>query len=243
MRAISKIVLIGVLQGLIGATCVEAAQPHAAIISAEKQQEMSPQQVLQRLKDGNKRFTSGKMKNRALLTQAHLSASRQHPVAVILSCMDARTPPEVIFDQGIGDVFAIRNAGNIQNDDVLGGMEFGTELTGAKLIVVMGHTSCGAIRGACQDVKLGNLTGLLDKIKPAIKQARAERESSDCSDAAFIDEAAKENVMLVMKQIQENSPVIDKLVKANKIAIVGGFQNLATGEVVFLDSENIKSTT
>lgn len=238
MRIITKIILMVCLQGLIGVSLADTAKPYAAVITAEKQQGKTPQQVLQRLKDGNKRFMSGKMKNRRLMTQAHLSATAQHPVAVILSCMDARTPPEIIFDQGIGDVFAIRNAGNIQNTDVLGGMEFGTELSGAKLIVVMGHTSCGAVRGACQDVKLGHLTGLLDKIQPAVKEASAAQDSKDCGNAAFINEIAKDNVKLVMKQIQAESPIIDKLVKENKIAIVGGIQNLATGEVIFLNTDN-----
>jgi carbonic anhydrase len=212
-----------------------ATQPHAAVITREKQTQLTPDHVLQRLKEGNQRFMNGRMKNRDLMTQAHLSSTGQHPLAVILSCMDARTPPEIIFDQGIGDIFAIRIAGNIQNDDILGSMEFGTQLSGSKLIVVIGHTACGAIRGACQEAKLGHLTSLLQKISPAIRQAAKEKNTHDCTQAEFIDQIAKDNVLLVMKQIQKRSPVIAKLVHEKKLKIVGGLQNLATGEVTFFN--------
>jgi len=213
----------------------QTIKPHAAIMTSEKQTGMTPQLILQRLKEGNQRFMNGQMKNRDLLMQAHLSSAGQHPVAVILNCMDARTPPEIVFDQGIGDVFALRIAGNIQNDDILGSMEFGTELTGAKLIAVIGHTSCGAIRGACQQAKLGHLTSLLQKITPAINQAAKEQNTHDCTQSAYINQIAKDNVLMVMKQIQNNSPVIAKLVQEGKLKIVGGMQDLSTGEVTFFD--------
>ena len=178
------------------------------------------------------------MKNRDLLVQANGTASKQHPVAVVLNCMDSRTSPEIIFDQGIGDVFAIRIAGNIQNDDILGSMEFGTQLAGAKLIAVIGHTSCGAIRGACQQAKLGNLTALLQKIQPAVTQASKEQNTHDCTNAAYIDQIAKDNVSLVIKQIKAHSPTVAKLIKEGKIDIVGGIQDLATGEVTSFDSQS-----
>lgn len=232
-----KVILIGCIISLSNITFAQDTQaidqPHTAVMTSEKQENMSPQQVLQRLKDGNQRFMTGKMKNRDLLVQANGTASKQHPVAVVLNCMDSRTPPEIIFDQGIGDVFAIRIAGNIQNDDILGSMEFGTQLAGAKLIAVIGHTSCGAIRGACQQAKLGNLTALLQKIQPAVTQASKEQNTHDCTNAAYIDQIAKDNVLLVIKQIKTQSPTITKLIKEGKIDIVGGIQDLATGEVTF----------
>jgi carbonic anhydrase len=217
----------------------ETQTKHTAVMNAEMQAGLTPQLVLQHLKEGNQRFVNGKMKNRDYLAQAKLTSSKQHPAVVVLNCIDSRTPPEIVFDQGIGDIFAARIAGNIQNDDILGSMEFGTKLAGAKLIAVIGHTSCGAIRGACQQVKLGNLTGLLQKIQPAVNQAAREEGMNDCTKAAFIDLIAKDNVLLVMKQIQEGSPVISKLIKEGKIGIVGGIQDLETGKVTFFDDQGI----
>lgn len=236
MKYMYKFILIAGMLGLSQLVFAAATQTtHTAVITAEKQEGMSPQEALQRLKDGNQRFVNGKMKNRDLLVQVNSTATTQHPLVVVLNCIDSRTPPEIIFDQGIGDIFATRIAGNIQNDDILGSMEFGTKLSGAKLIAVIGHTRCGAIRGACQQVKLGNLTGLLQKIQPAVKQAAKEASTNDCNDNAFIDQIAKDNVLMVMKQIQKQSPVINQLLKEGKIGLVGGVQDLATGKVIFFD--------
>lgn len=207
--------------------------PHKAVMTAEIQSQMTPQDVLNRLKKGNQRFVNGKMKNRALLTQAGSTALKQHPVAVVLNCMDSRTSPEIIFDQGIGDIFAIRIAGNIQNDNILGSMEYALQIAGAKLVAIIGHTNCGAIRGACEHAKLGYLTGLLHKIQPAINRAEQEEKSAVCSNQALINQIAKDNVLLVMKQVSERSQVISQLIKEGKIIVVGGIQNVATGEVEF----------
>lgn len=215
----------------------EVSKIHTSVINAEMQQTKTPEKVLQGLKEGNQRFVEGKLKNRDLLAQANASASAQHPVAVILNCMDARTPPEIVFDQGIGDVFALRIAGNIQNEDILGSFEFGTKLVGAQLIAVIGHTNCGAMRGACQQAKLGHLTGLLKKIQPAVAQAAKEKKEIDCSNQVFIDQVAKNNVLLVIKQIQSNSPVLSKLIQEGKLGIVGGIQDLSTGKVTFFDEK------
>ena len=212
---------------------------HTATVTAEKQQTTTPQEALQRLKDGNQRFVAGTMKNRDLLTQANVTSASQHPLVVVLNCIDSRTPPELIFDQGIGDIFAIRIAGNIQNDDILGSMEFGTQLAGAKLITVIGHTSCGAVRGACQQAKLGNLTGLLNKIQPAVNQASKEQNTHDCSDDKFIDKIAEDNVTMVIKQIKAHSPVIAKLIKEGKIGMIGGMQDISTGKVTFFENQSV----
>jgi carbonic anhydrase len=214
---------------------------HTRVMTATTQTEMTPQAVLQRLKDGNMRFTDGKMKNRDLLVQANATATAQHPVAVVLSCLDSRTAPDIVFDQGIGDIFVARIAGNIQNDDILGSMEFATKLMGAKLIAVIGHTSCGAMRGACQNAKLGHLTALLQKIKPAVQQAATENKTKDCNDNMFIDQIAKDNVLLVIKQIKSRSSVIAKLIQEGKVGIVGGVQDISTGTVTFFDDQMILS--
>lgn len=235
---IHSLVLITCMLNLSNVALAEDAVPHTAVMTATSQADMTPQEALQRLKDGNTRFINGQMKNRDLLAQVSATAEAQHPISVILSCLDARTPPEIIFDQGIGDVFSARIAGNIQNDDILGSMEFGTKLMGAKLIAVIGHTSCGAMVGACQDAKLGHLTGLLQKIHPAVVQASKENKTKDCANAAYIDQIAKDNVLLVMKQIRARSPILDKLIKEGKIGIVGGIQDLSTGAVAFFDDQS-----
>lgn len=216
-------------------SAAETMPIHKAVMTAESQSEMTPEQALQRLQEGNQRFVDGTMKNRDFVKQAKLTSAGQHPSIVMLNCIDSRTPPEIIFDQGIGDIFAIRIAGNIQNNDIIGSMEFGTKVAGAKLIAIIGHTSCGALRGACQQVKLGNLTGLLQKIQPAVKQAAKEVGTRDCNQVTYIDQIAKDNVLLVMKQIKAQSPIITKLIKEGKINLVGGIQDISTGKVTFFD--------
>lgn len=238
-KGLFKLALLTSMLSLSTLSIAQNTKPHTAVMTATTQAEMTPQQVLQRLKDGNQRFTEGKMKNRDLLIQTNTTASAQHPVAVVLSCLDSRTAPDIIFDQGIGDIFVARIAGNIQNDDILGSMEFSTQLMGAKLIVVVGHTRCGAIRGSCENAKLGHLTALLQKIQPAVQQASKEAKTKDCSNAAFIDQIAKDNVLLVMKQIRARSPILDKLIKEGKIGIVGGMQDITTGVVTFFDDQSI----
>jgi carbonic anhydrase len=235
---IKKGLKINVLAGLLGLWSLSALAEdplYTNVMTAERQEAKTPAAILQRLKEGNDRFINGKLKNRDLLAQANATAIAQYPVAIVLNCMDARTPPEIVFDQGIGDMFAIRIGGNIQNDDILGSMEFGTQLMGAKLIAVIGHTSCGAVRGACQEAKLGHLTGLLNKIQPAVNQAAHDKKTKDCSNPDFIDKIAENNVRLVMKQIQTQSPLLSKLVKKNKIKVVGGMQDITTGKVTFFD--------
>lgn len=242
---IYRFILVICLLSLANITLAENTPPSTTVMTATRQAEMTPQQALQRLKDGNLRFINGQMKNRDLLSQVNATAGAQHPFSVVLSCLDARTPPEIIFDQGIGDIFSARIAGNIQNNDILGSMEFGTKLMGAKLIAVIGHTRCGAMVGACQNAKLGHLTGLLQKIHPAVLEASKESNTKDCSNSSYIDQIAKDNVLLVIKQIRANSPIIDKLIKEGKIGIVGGMQDLATGAVTFFDEQSLmpKSST
>ena len=204
-------------------------------LTKEMQNAISPSMALDLLKEGNKRFVNNLKINRNLLQQANETSDGQHPFAVILSCIDSRTSAELIFDQGLGDVFSIRIAGNIVNEDILGSMEFGCKVAGAKTIVVLGHKKCGAIKGACDNVALGNLTGLIEKIKPAVDQETTTTENRTSSNANFVENVAELNVSLSVKNILLQSPIIAEMVKNDEIGIVGGVHDLSTGEVKFFE--------
>jgi|SRR5579871_917509 len=197
----------------------------------------TPRQALQELKDGNERFISGMTDKRDLLAQL-AAAKKQTPFALILTCMDSRVSPEIIFDQGIGDIFVERLAGNVINEDVLGGMEYGSELSSAKLIAVIGHTSCGAVHGACEEVVDGkNLTHLLSKIKPAVAKVKKEQPHLSCDDTAAVNEIARQNVFNAIDQIKVESPVIMSLIQQGKLGLVGGMTDLGTGKVTFFEDD------
>jgi carbonic anhydrase len=204
-------------------------------LTKEMQSAITPAVALEILKDGNKRFVSNLKINRNLLQQANETSDGQHPFAVILSCIDSRTSAELIFDQGLGDVFSVRIAGNIVNDDILGSMEFGCKVAGAKIIVVLGHTKCGAVKGACDDVALGNLTGLIAKIKLAVEQESVTTENRNSSNGVFVENVAELNVSLSVKNILLKSPIIADMVKNGDIGIVGGIHDITTGEVKFFE--------
>ena len=204
-------------------------------LTKEMQSAITPSVALEILKDGNKRFVSNLKINRNLLQQANESSDGQHPFAVILSCIDSRTSAELIFDQGLGDVFSVRIAGNIVNEDILGSMEFGCKVAGAKIIVVLGHTKGGAVKGACDNVALGNLTGLIAKIKPAVEQEAVTAENRNSSNGVFVENVAELNVSLSVKNILLKSPIIADMVKNGDIGIVGGVHDITTGEVKFFE--------
>jgi carbonic anhydrase len=204
-------------------------------LTKEMQSAITPAVALEILKDGNKRFVSNLKINRNLLQQANETSDGQHPFAVILSCIDSRTSAELIFDQGLGDVFSVRIAGNIINEDILGSMEFGCKVAGAKIIVVLGHTKCGAVKGACDNVALGNLTGLIAKIKPAVEQESVTAENRNSSNGVFVENVAELNVSLSVKNILLKSPIIADMVKNGDIGIVGGIHDITTGEVNFFE--------
>ena len=204
-------------------------------LTKEMQSAITPSVALEILKDGNKRFVSNLKINRNLLQQANETSDGQHPFAVILSCIDSRTSAELIFDQGLGDVFSVRIAGNIVNEDILGSMEFGCKVAGAKIIVVLGHTKCGAVKGACDNVALGNLTGLIAKIKPAVDQESVTAENRNSSNGVFVENVAELNVSLSVKNILLKSPIIADMVKNGDIGIVGGIHDIATGKVKFFE--------
>lgn len=204
-------------------------------ITQAKQQEMTPKQALQRLKDGNQRFLTNQEIARDFLKQAHQSSYGQYPFAVVLNCMDSRSVPEFIFDQGLADLFTLRVAGNVLNEDILGSMEFATKAAGARIIVVLAHTSCGAVAGACNGVKLGHLTDVLDKIQPAVQMSMKEQGTKNCSDAKLVDDIAKTNALLVVKEIQERSPLLKELVKSKSVGIIAGVHDIRTGQVTFFE--------
>jgi len=204
-------------------------------LTKELQSAITPALALELLKDGNKRFVNNLKINRNLLQQANETSDGQHPFAVILSCIDSRTSAELIFDQGLGDVFSVRIAGNIVNEDILGSMEFGCKVAGAKIIVVLGHTKCGAVKGACDNVALGNLTGLISKIKPAVEQESVTAENRNSSNSAFVENVAELNVSLSVKNILLKSPIIADMVKNGDIGIIGGIHDITTGEVKFFE--------
>jgi carbonic anhydrase len=204
-------------------------------LTKEMQTSISPSMALDLLKDGNQRFVKNLKMNRNLLQQANETSDGQHPFAVILSCIDSRTSAELIFDQGLGDVFSVRIAGNVVNEDILGSMEFGCKVAGAKIIVVLGHTKCGAVKGACDNVQLGNLTGLIHKIKPAVEQEDTVNENRNSSNSIFVEKVAALNVALSVKNILIHSPIIADMVKNGEIGIVGGVHDITTGEVTFFE--------
>ena len=204
-------------------------------LNKEMQSAITPKIALELLKEGNKRFVSNLKINRNLLQQANDTSDGQHPFAVILSCIDSRTSAELIFDQGLGDIFSVRIAGNIVNEDILGSMEFGCKVAGAKIIVVLGHTKCGAVKGACDNVVLGNLTGLIEKIKPAVEQEMTTKENRTSANSEFVENVAELNVQLSVRNILLKSPIIAEMVKNDEISIVGGIHEISTGAVKFFD--------
>ncbi len=201
----------------------------------ESQATTTPPQALAQLRAGNARFVAGHPLNRDLPAQVKATASGQHPLAVVLSCLDSRKPIEIVLDQGIGDIFSARVAGNVLNDDILGSMEFACKVSGAKLIAIVGHSNCGAIKGAVDEVQLGHLTGLLDKIKPAVNKVPADIQPRTSRNLEFVDKASEANVRLVMQQIRKRSPILREMLDQNQIGLVGGMYELSTGQLHFFD--------
>ncbi|MEN5157533.1 carbonic anhydrase family protein [Achromobacter spanius] len=205
----------------------------AASLSQAQRDAMTPDQVIDMMKRGNARFRAGKPQKHDYLAQKRSSALGQYPAAVILSCIDSRAPAEIILDTGIGETFNGRIAGNISNNDLLGSMEFACAAAGAKLILVMGHTACGAVAGAIDNVQLGHLTGLLDVIKPAVEATKYTGDRSG-KNAQFVDAVARTNVQLTVEAIRKNSPILAGLEKEGKIKIVGSMYDLTNGLLTFM---------
>jgi carbonic anhydrase len=206
----------------------------------ESQSQMTPEKALQFLVEGNKRFMDSLSKNRNLLQQVNETSEGQWPFAIILSCIDSRTSAELIFDQGLGDIFSVRIAGNFSNTDILGSLEFACKVAGSKLILVLGHSKCGAIKGACDDVKLGNLTSMLAKIKPAVNAVKlpADPQYRNSTNSDFVEKVAHMNVEMTMAEILENSEVLRTMHENKEIGIAGGMYDVETGEVKFIECLN-----
>lgn len=202
----------------------------------ETQSTMTPGKALRFLKEGNERFQNNLKANRNLLEQVNDTSDGQFPFAVVLSCIDSRVSAELVFDQGLGDIFSVRIAGNFVNEDILGSIEYGCKVAGSKLVVVLGHTSCGAIKGACDDVKLGNITKLIAKIKPAVKDVKEPKDPSQRTSANldFVNEVSKVNVLKTMERMREESPVLSEMEENGEIHIVGAMYDVASGAVDFL---------
>ncbi len=194
---------------------------------------ITPAMALQLLIEGNKRFVNNLKVNRNLLQQANETSDAQHPFAIILSCIDSRTSVELIFDQGLGDVFSVRIAGNIINEDILGSMEFACKIAGAKIIVVLGHNKCGAVKGACDHVEMGNLTALLAKLQPAVYDEQTVTQDRHSGNEEFVEKVTRINVKRTVHAILERSPILKDMLASGAIGLIGGLHDITTGEVNF----------
>ena len=203
----------------------------------EMQAQMTPDSSLQELKKGNLRFTGKSALNRDLLRQVEETSTGQFPYATVLSCIDSRVSSELIFDLGIGDIFSVRIAGNFVNEDILGSMEFACKLAGTKLVVVLGHTACGAVKGACDHARLGNLTTLINKIEPAVDAIKEPQDESlrNSGNINFVNEVAAKNVEMTIDNIRANSQVLSELEQQGEIKIIGGMYDIKTGGVTFYE--------
>ena len=201
----------------------------------EQQITMTPESAIQRLKDGNSRFTKNKNYSRDLTSEVKQTSTGQNPYATVLHCIDSRVSAELIFDEGIGDVFSVRIAGNFENEDILGSMEFACKLAGTKVIVVLGHTACGAVKGACDDAKLGNLTALINKLKPAVEAVTEPVDTSkrNSGNIDFVNNVAEKNVYMTIENIREKSPVLKEMEDNGEIKIIGAMYDIKDGSVTF----------
>jgi carbonic anhydrase len=229
-RAFCKAAGVATAAGLIGAS-LGSALAHADL-TKEQRDKMTPDEIIHEMKAGNERFRSGKPRHRDLMSEAKATAKGQYPAAIVFSCVDSRAPAELVLDFGIGDIFSGRVAGNIADEDILGSMEFACKVAGSKVVVVMGHTACGAIKGAIDGVQLGNLTALLAKIRPAVEATHYTGERS-AKNYALVDAVARKNVSLTIANIREKSPVLRELESSGSIKIAGSMYNLETGVVEF----------
>ena len=230
-RTFCKTVGIAAAVGMAGTSV--GSVPAYADLTKEERDKLTPAEIIKQMKAGNERFRSGRPQHRDLMLEAKATAKGQYPAAIVFGCVDSRVPAEVVLDYGIGDIFSGRVAGNIADEDIMGSMEFACKAAGAKVVLVMGHTACGAIKGAIDDVKLGNLTALLAKIRPAVEATQYSGERT-AKNYAFVDAVARKNVELTIAKIRDQSPVLRELESSGTIKIAGSMYNLETGVVDFL---------
>src|SRR6202521_4312168 len=233
-RNFLKVASAATVAGITGGSLFLADWARADALTKEQRDRATPAQIIEAMKKGNKRFRSGERKERNYLREQKASAKGQYPAAVLLTCIDSRAPAEVIMDLGIGDIFNCRVAGNVRNADILGSMEFACKLAGAKVVLVMGHTACGAIKGAIDNAELGNLTGLLAKIKPAVDPTTYAGERS-AKNYAFVDAVARKSVEMTVAGIRQDSSVLAELEAKGAVKMAGAMYNLETGAVEFFD--------
>ncbi len=207
-------------------------------LTSEMQSQITPKKALNLLKEGNKRFITNLKINRNFLKQVNDTSNGQHPFAVILSCIDSRTSAELIFDQGLGDIFSIRIAGNVLNEDVLGSMEFSCKVARAKIILVLGHTKCGAVKAACDSVKMGNLTPLLNKIQSAVSDEKSILKNRNSNNTKFVEKVSEINVKKIVVDIVKRSSILKKLIEDGDCAITGGIYDVTTGCVHFYEKDS-----
>ena len=229
----TTLTLLAVLTAVMAAGPA-SAQNGSTVMTRETQAAITPAKALQMLKQGNARFVAGDGTDYDYLAQVKQTATGQFPFASVLSCLDSRIPPAIVFDRGIGDLFVARVAGNFVNDDILGSLEFSTKLAGSRLIVVMGHTECGAVKGACDAAQLGLLTTTLSNINPAVSAVQGHSPRSSANDA-FVQAVAEMNVTLTMKKLRNRSVVLRQMIDAGEIALVGAMYDVGTGKVRFFD--------
>ncbi len=223
-----------VLTGPLATATVQADSPGAAL-TQEAQAAITPAKALEMLKQGNQRFIEGKSVERDYLAQVKQTSKGQFPFAAVVSCLDSRIPPAIVFDRGIGDLFVARVAGNFVNDDILGSLEFATMLAGAKIIVVMGHTECGAVKGACDAAQLGLLTATLANINPAVEAVQGDYTPRSSENAKFVQAVAEMNVQHTMQTLRDRSVVLREMIDKGQIGLVGAMYDVSTGKVTFYD--------
>jgi carbonic anhydrase len=235
-RSVTWIFAAGFISlGLVG--CADngsqALAPVSATMGAAEQTTMTPDEALSRLSDGNRRFAQGESLRRDLPEQVKATATGQHPFAVVLSCMDSRSGPEIVFDQGIGDLFVLRVAGNYATADMLGSMEYATKVSGSKLVVVLGHTECGAIKGACDNVQLGNLTTVIEALQPAVEDVKDVSGDRSSKNKKFVQAVTEANVRRTVAHIRKDSSILHDMEQTGQIKIVGALYDISTGQVTF----------
>ncbi len=234
MNALSRTFAAALAMTCVAALPVAAVADSAGVQTMESQAALTPDTALAMLKEGNERFLNDTMVERDLNAQVAATASGQYPHSIVLSCIDSRVPPELVFDQGIGDIFAPRIAGNFVDEELLGSMEFAAAVAGSKALVVLGHTECGAVKGACDDVKLGNLTKTLAAIRPAVEAVEGFEGERNSKNKAFVDAVTHENVRQTVDNIMERSVVLAELVNRGKLKVVGAIYDVSSGKVTFL---------
>ncbi|WP_103664393.1 carbonic anhydrase family protein [Gracilimonas amylolytica] len=213
----------------------QAVQLASAVVTDEIQNEKSPQQIIREMADGNERFTNNSLTPRDYQAQVKATAGGQYPEAIVISCVDSRVPVEKVFDKGVGDIFVARVAGNFVNEDILGSAEFATAVAGSKVVVIMGHEACGAVKAAIDGVEMGNITAMLDKIEPAVDMSENFNGEQSSSNNEYVTEVVNNNVRNTIAEMRENSPIIAELERNGDVVIAGAFYDLDTGKVTFLD--------